>query len=271
MTTFSDEVSYRGAETVGYVELSHAVERVRWEGRTLASPQNKSVDQIVSHSGLPLTLRHGMPIGAKPSLRRSFELRVKRGMDLVLACAALIVLAPLLVFIAVAVKLSSPGPVLFGQTREGINGTTFRVWKFRSMRAELGDSSGVKQTLRDDPRVTRVGRFIRKTSIDELPQLFNVIVGEMSIVGPRPHVPHMIAGGMRYDKLVPYYSARLQMSPGITGWAQANGLRGLTDTEHNARARVDHDLAYIQNFSLLLDLRIILLTAVREFVTGSGH
>jgi lipopolysaccharide/colanic/teichoic acid biosynthesis glycosyltransferase len=125
--------------------------------------------------------------------------------------------------------------------------------------------------VKNDPRVTAIGSFIRKTSIDELPQLINVLRGDMSLVGPRPHVPGMKAGGMLYRKLVPYYDVRLTMLPGLTGWAQANGWRGETDAPVAGRSRVDHDIAYIANFSLWLDLKIILMTIRREFVVGSGH
>ena len=227
--------------------------------------------QILWTSGLPLTLWQGRPLAPMRSPARDFQMVLKRVIDVALSCVALVAVWPLMLIVAVAIWLSSPGPVLFGQMREGTNGAMFRTWKFRSMRTELGDASGVAHTLRGDPRVTRVGRLIRRTSIDELPQLFNVLLGEMSIVGPRPHVAGMLAGGERYDQLVPYYRRRLQMQPGITGWAQANGLRGLVDSEYSARARVDHDLAYIQNFSVALDFRIILLTIRREFVTGTGH
>jgi len=241
------------------------------EAGIISSPSSIPAIQTKRQSGLPLWLSNGVPMHVETTAGRALQLSLKRVMDVTIALLALLFLAPLLVLVAIAVKLSSPGPVLFGQIREGLDGTTFRALKFRSMRTELGDVTGVKQTLHDDPRVTPLGRFIRKTSIDELPQLLNVLRGDMSIVGPRPHVPGMLACGMRYDVLVPYYAERLRMRPGITGWAQSNGLRGLTDTEQAARARVDHDLAYIQNFSLLLDLRIIVQTAVREFVTGSGH
>ncbi|MNL39206.1 UDP-glucose:undecaprenyl-phosphate glucose-1-phosphate transferase [compost metagenome] len=191
-------------------------------------------------------------------------------MDILGSLAGLALLGPLMIIVALAVKASSPGPVLFRQKREGLNGRIFEAYKFRSMAAELGDASGVAQTLDNDPRVTAIGRFIRKTSIDELPQLFNVLKGDMSLVGPRPHVPGMMAAGRLYKDLVPYYDRRLDMLPGITGWAQVNGLRGSTRDPHKARERIDHDLAYIQNFSVWLDLKIIALTVVREFVTGSG-
>jgi lipopolysaccharide/colanic/teichoic acid biosynthesis glycosyltransferase len=142
--------------------------------------------------------------------------------------------------------------------------------KFRTMFVDAGDASGIVQTTANDSRVTPLGRFLRAKSIDELPQLFNVLVGDMSIVGPRPHVEGMLAGGRPYEELVPYYRLRHHMRPGLSGWAQANGLRGPTTDAAVAKARIDHDLAYIQNFSLMLDAEIIVLTIKREFFTGTG-
>lgn len=199
---------------------------------------------------------------------RKRMLLAKRLIDVSLSAFALVMLSPLLVFVALAIKLSSDGPVLFGQTREGLLGQPFVAYKFRSMVAAQGDVSGVEQTVRNDPRITPLGRFMRRTSIDELPQLFNVLKGEMSLVGPRPHVKNMMAGGMSYRELVPYYDARLTMLPGLTGWAQANGLRGYTDDAALARARIHHDLAYIERFSLWLDLKIIVMTLRHEFLRG---
>lgn len=223
------------------------------------------------HSGLPLTWSGSEPAVVATTRRRSFELAVKRAFDVVVAFLALAGLLPLLLLVALVIKVSSPGPVLFRQAREGINGSHFDVFKFRSMRIDVCDPSGVAQTRENDVRVTGIGRFIRRTSIDELPQLLNVLRGEMSLIGPRPHVPGMYAGGTVYKKLVPYYDARLAVLPGLSGWAQANGLRGLTTDADSARARIDHDIAYVQNFSFILDLKIIVMTVWREFVTGSGH
>lgn len=192
----------------------------------------------------------------------------KRVLDVVGATVGLVLLAPLFVLVSLAIKLTSPGPVLFRQKREGLKGEVFDALKFRSMAVTLGDASGISQTVKNDPRVTPVGRFIRRTSIDELPQLLNVLKGEMSLVGPRPHVPGMMAAGRPYRELVSYYDRRLEMLPGITGWAQVNGLRGETRNPSKARERIDHDLAYIQNFSIWLDLKILALTIAREFLTG---
>ncbi|QDZ13223.1 exopolysaccharide biosynthesis polyprenyl glycosylphosphotransferase [Devosia ginsengisoli] len=211
------------------------------------------------------------PLSLARSATRDAQMTAKRVFDVIFSVLALLFLLPLLIIVAIAVRMESKGPVLFRQTREGLNGSTFGVFKFRSMRREQGDATGVAHTVRNDERVTRVGTFLRRTSIDELPQLLNVLRGEMSIVGPRPHVPGMRAGNHTYRVLVPYYDHRLAMLPGITGWAQANGLRGDATDAALAHARIDHDLAYIQNFSLWLDLRIILRTIRHEFLGGTGN
>lgn len=198
------------------------------------------------------------------------QLACKRCMDLVLAALALVALAPLLLFVAIAVKLTSPGPVLFVQQRPGRAGRLFPMLKFRTMYAHLGDRTGLQQTVKNDQRVTPIGNFLRRSSIDELPQLANIVLGHMSLVGPRPHPVHILAGGMDYEQLVPYYRQRWAMRPGLSGWAQVHGLRGPTDQAGPAIARINHDLAYIQNFSLLLDFKVIVATIRREFLGGSG-
>jgi putative colanic acid biosynthesis UDP-glucose lipid carrier transferase len=181
---------------------------------------------------------------------------IKRVSDIVLASAILALISPLLLGIAVAVKLSSPGPVLFKQRRYGLDGRQIRVYKFRSM-AVLEDGAVVQQATRNDPRVTRLGAFLRRSSLDELPQFINVLQGRMSVVGPRPHA---VAHNELYRKLIRSYMIRHKVRPGITGLAQVNGLRGETDTVDKMRARIEYDLAYLRNWSLLLDLKIVLLT-----------
>jgi putative colanic acid biosynthesis UDP-glucose lipid carrier transferase len=183
---------------------------------------------------------------------------IKRVSDIVLASAILVLISPLLLGIAVAVKLSSPGPVLFKQRRYGLDGRQIMVYKFRSM-AVLEDGAVVQQATRDDPRVTRLGAFLRRSSLDELPQFINVLQGRMSVVGPRPHA---VAHNELYRKLIRSYMIRHKVRPGITGLAQVNGLRGETDTVDKMRARIEYDLAYLRNWSLLLDLKIVLLTIV---------
>jgi Undecaprenyl-phosphate glucose phosphotransferase len=182
--------------------------------------------------------------------------------DKVVAWAVLILLGPLMLLIAVAIKIDSPGPVLFRQKRYGFNNQLIEVLKFRTMRQDRCDANGSALTARDDPRVTRVGRFLRRSSLDELPQLFNVLRGEMSIVGPRPHAIEAKAADRLYQDVVAGYAARHKVKPGLTGWAQVNGWRGPTDTEDQIVRRVEHDLWYLENWSIYFDLRIIMMTIV---------
>jgi exopolysaccharide biosynthesis polyprenyl glycosylphosphotransferase len=222
-----------------------------------------------SQSGLGLDWIPGHDLHPSAAFN-SWHGAAKRILDVVAALAAIVFLAPLLLFVALAVKLESRGPVFFRQQRDGKNNVSFEMMKFRSMYMDKADLSGVRQTTADDPRVTLIGRFLRKTSIDELPQLFNVLKGDMSLVGPRPHVAKMLAGGVEYRELVTYYDLRHLVRPGLTGWAQANGLRGPTTNAPLARRRVDHDLAYVQNFSFWLDLKIIFLTIKREIFSSQA-
>ncbi len=185
---------------------------------------------------------------------------VKRAEDLILSSLMLVILSPVLLLVALAVKLDSPGPVFFRQPREGFNNRTFRVWKFRSMNTDTGQIDRIDQASRHDPRVTRVGRFIRRTSLDELPQLWNVLEGDMSLVGPRPHAASTRAGNRLFSDVVASYAARHKVRPGITGWAQVCGWRGETDTEEKLVKRLEHDLHYIENWSLEFDLYILLRT-----------
>ncbi|MEC9368422.1 MAG: undecaprenyl-phosphate glucose phosphotransferase [Pseudomonadota bacterium] len=180
--------------------------------------------------------------------------------DKVIAVLALIALAPVMLLVAMAVKLDSPGPVLFRQNRYGFNNEIIGVFKFRSMYADKTDHNAGKLVSKGDPRVTRVGRVIRKTSLDELPQLFNVLTGELSLVGPRPHATHAKAANALYNDVVDGYFARHRVKPGITGWAQVNGWRGETDTPEKIQRRVEHDLYYAENWSVLFDLYILAKT-----------
>ncbi len=192
---------------------------------------------------------------------------VKNIVDRGLAAAILAMAAPVMALVAMAVRLDSKGPVLFKQRRYGFNNQLIEVYKFRSMYVEQSDATASKLVTRDDPRVTRVGRIIRKTSLDELPQLFNVLTGEMSLVGPRPHATQAKAGNSLYQDVVEGYLARHRVKPGITGWAQICGWRGETDTPEKIQRRVACDLYYIDNWSVRFDLYVILMT---PFVLASG-
>ena len=185
---------------------------------------------------------------------------LKNAVDRTVALLALVVLSPVMAAVALAVRMESKGPVLFKQKRFGFNNELIEVYKFRSMFLEMSDASAAKLVSRNDPRVTRVGRIIRKTSLDELPQLFNVLMGGLSLVGPRPHATQAKAAGGLYDQVVEGYFARHKVKPGITGWAQINGWRGETDTIEKIEQRVKHDLEYIDRWSLALDLYILMKT-----------
>jgi polysaccharide biosynthesis protein PslA len=194
----------------------------------------------------------------------------KRIFDIVVASSALLFFMPLLIAVAIAIKGTSPGPVLFYQSRYGYRNRFFRIYKFRTMRIDAGDARGVRQTVRGDSRITPIGRILRQTSLDEIPQLINVIRGEMSLVGPRPHVPGMLAAQLPYEDLVPYYFQRHSARPGITGLAQVSGCRGSTVESNRAISRIDYDLDYIEKWSLRMDITIIVRTIRREFLSGNG-
>jgi Undecaprenyl-phosphate glucose phosphotransferase len=193
-----------------------------------------------------------------------YSLMQKAVFDRLFAAVALLALSPVMVSIALAVKMTSKGPVLFTQRRKGVDGRVFRIYKFRSMRAHKELPGVVRQATRGDPRITGVGAFLRRTSLDELPQFMNVLRGEMSVVGPRPHA---IEHDDQYRSIVDGYIHRYRIKPGITGWAQVNGFRGETDKVEKMQARVEHDLYYLRNWSFGLDMRIVLATVI----TGLRH
>jgi len=195
------------------------------------------------------------------------ERTAKRSFDIAVASAALVALAPLLAIVAVLIALDGPGKVIFWQRRRGFNHQEFRIAKFRTM-TTADDGDNIRQALRDDRRVTRIGSILRRCSIDELPQLWNVLRGEMSIVGPRPHA---VAHDRHFEMRIAGYPRRLNVKPGITGWAQVHGLRGETDTDEKMRARVEHDLYYIDNWSLGLDFAIILRTVFSPRSHRNAH
>jgi Undecaprenyl-phosphate glucose phosphotransferase len=188
--------------------------------------------------------------------------------DKLFSALALICLLPVLLVVALAVKLSSPGPVFFTQMRQGADGRKFRIYKFRTMHSHTEEAGVVTQASRSDPRITRVGLFLRRTSLDELPQFFNVLRGDMSVVGPRPHAAEH---DELYRRIVNGYIHRYWIKPGITGWAQINGFRGETDRVEKMQRRVEHDLFYLQNWSFAFDMRIVFATFVKGFVHSNAY
>ena len=201
-----------------------------------------------------------------------WDIVLKWAFDKIIGCLALLALSPVLLLTAIAVKLGSRGPIFFKQKRYGFNNELIEVYKFRSMYVDMLDATASKLVTRDDPRVTRVGRFIRKTSIDELPQLFNVVFkSNLSLVGPRPHALQAKAADRNYDEVVVGYFARHRVKPGITGWAQINGWRGETDTPEKIQQRVEHDLYYIENWSLFFDLYILAMTPIALFKDKNAY
>lgn len=196
--------------------------------------------------------------------------KLKRLFDVVVSASALIFLLPALLALAILIKLDSPGPILFKQKRWGKDGSVIVIHKFRSMKIDECDASGRRQTTVQDPRLTFVGAWLRRTNMDELPQLWNILIGDMSLVGPRCHAIGMMAAGRPYEELVPNYGARHTVRPGLTGLAQVRGLRGPTDRPSKAKARIACDLYYIQNYSIWLDLWIVFATIRNELKGGTG-
>jgi Undecaprenyl-phosphate glucose phosphotransferase len=225
------------------------------------------VADVPNLAGLSLTTTtvDGLPvIGLRESPHFGLNVVVKRGMDIALALLGLGLLSPLLALLAVLVKLTSPGPVFYRQERCGLNGKSFFMLKFRSMRTDAEQQSGAVWTAKDDPRRTRFGAFLRRTSLDELPQLFNVLKGDMSLVGPRPERPVFIK---QFSRTVPSYMARHRVKAGITGWAQVHGWRGNT----SLRKRIQYDLYYITHWTPWLDLRILWMTLLHGIVNRNAY
>ncbi len=228
-------------------------------------------------SSLKLNARAYTYIGKLPLLPvfdrplKGWSLFLKEAMDRILAAIAIAALLPIMLAAALAVKLESKGPVIFKQRRYGFNNEPIEVFKFRSMYTDLCDATASKQVTRNDRRVTKVGRILRKSSLDELPQLFNVLLGQLSLVGPRPHATQAKAAEALYEKVVDGYFARHKVKPGITGWAQINGWRGETDTKEKLEQRVKHDLEYIDRWSLSFDLYIIAKTPFALLKTENAY
>lgn len=236
-----------------YHELLDANVNIHWAPNIFAlNLINHSVKEL---AGIPILTLSETPLIGTHLLSKAIE-------DKVIATGALILLSPILLITALAIKLESPGPVFFRQVRTGWDGREFKIWKFRSMRPNESGNDKVEQATRDDPRVTRVGRFIRRTSIDELPQLFNVLAGQMSLVGPRPHA---VQHNVEYSERITDYLTRHRIKPGITGLAQVRGFRGETKELSQMEQRVQCDLEYINNWSIALDLSIMVRTLFTLF------
>ena len=270
---WSDEAVLPLEDLAGYVE-NHSIHAVwiatDWEDKSLLQhslealkesvvdvnvvpdfDQYRLLNQEISEwGGLPVINLAGTPM-------TDAERRLKGLLDWLGALALLIVLSPLMLILALLIRLGSPGPVFFRQERHGLGGESIEILKFRSMKEHQEPDGQVTQATQEDKRITAVGRFMRSTSLDELPQLINVLRNEMSLVGPRPHA---IEHNQLYKSQIPRYMLRHKVKPGITGWAQVNGFRGLTETPEKMANRIEHDLWYIQNWSLWLDLKILLMT-----------
>lgn len=253
------------------MNFSFATDRLRHAGNAAALERPESLLRRARSRDTLTFKRRSADAGTRSIPEPSQAmLATKRAIDVSGALFGLVVFAPLFIGIAIAIKATSPGPVFFRQKRYGYHNRRFWIFKFRTMYADRCDARGVRQTVSNDPRVTPIGRILRKSSLDELPQLINVLKGDMSLVGPRPHVPGMLAGGMLYEQLTPYYFQRHMMRPGITGLAQVSGFRGETTVALPAIERLDYDLRYIATWSLWLDIKIIIRTVLREITRGSG-
>jgi len=279
---FLSEASDWGAkirEEVSAVEPAQVVvtTALLWGASLDPTRYRRNVDAL---SSLPCPVRLALPGGSRepkilvPLVERPLgplDRALKRALDLTLAGSILMFVAPLLVVIALLIKLDSRGPVLFRQPRLGLAGRVFEIYKFRTMHTDAADLGGRRLTVRGDPRVTRVGAFLRRSSLDELPQLLNVLKGDMSLVGPRPHPLEALAGGRPYTDVVPDIARRLAVPPGVTGLAQIEGWRGNTLTERDLVERVRLDLAYIQQWSIWLDLEIILRTPLAILTARNAY
>ena len=231
-----------------------------WLAAPAGSPAEQAGNELLP--GLRLLLVDRAPLSGWRGVLKRLE-------DMVLGMLLLALFSPVMLFVGLLVALDSPGPVLLRQRRFGYGNATFDVFKFRTMYHDQGDTTGAKATKPGDRRVTRIGRLLRASSLDELPQLFNVLRGDMSLVGPRPHPVEMHVDGRMYHLVVPDYPLRHRMKPGITGLAQINGFRGLVDTEAKAFGRIELDLRYIREWTVGMDLRILTQTVFKGFF-GSG-
>ncbi len=270
--TVSDLVERSRQEPVDVIVVALPLSAVDRISRILEQLASTVADIVLTTdlAGLRFSRTQFEGIGRNPvvSVReaplKDWRALKKTALDYSVGVLALIALSPVLVLTALAIKLDSPGPILFRQPRMGFNNRLFLCYKFRSMHTKMTDLLADRQTTKDDPRITRVGRIIRKFSIDELPQLLNVLNGTMSLVGPRPHAPNTKAADRLFSDVVGQYAVRHRVRPGITGWAQVNGWRGETATVNQIEQRVACDLFYIENWSVRFDLKIMLTTVLRE-------
>lgn len=244
--------------------------------RVLHALRHSTVNiRLVPDMGMFQLMNHGVTVVAglpmldiASSPMTGFNLVLKWVEDKIAATLILLLISPVLLTVAVAVKVTSPGPAIFRQKRHGWNGETIDVFKFRSMYVHQDGDGQITQARKGDDRITPLGKFLRSTSLDELPQFFNVLLGSMSIVGPRPHA---LAHNMQYREQIPRYMLRHKVKPGITGWAQVNGFRGETDTLDKMESRVQADLFYIENWSIWLDIKIIFMTVFKGFVHENAY
>ena len=197
-------------------------------------------------------------------LTRFYNAVIKRLIDIIGALAGIIVFSPIMLIVAIIIKLTSKGPIIFSQERVGLHNRAFKMYKFRSMKLQAPQAEKVAWTTPHDPRVTGIGKFIRKTSIDETPQFFNILKGDMSLIGPRPERPYYVE---KFKEEIPQYMIKHQVRPGLTGWAQVNGYRGDTSIEK----RIEYDLYYIENWTIGLDLKILFLTVFKGFINKNAY
>jgi putative colanic acid biosynthesis UDP-glucose lipid carrier transferase len=259
-SSFLPAISAIPSEILEFSSLTADTLKIERDKLNMSSGQPR---EWVVVAGLPFVRSAKQPLAGRGWWMKRLE-------DLILGVILIVLLSPLMIFAALGVRATSPGPILYRQLRHGFNGKEIRVLKFRSMYSECcdPDTSGlISQVKRGDPRVTRFGLFLRRTSLDELPQLFNVLKGEMSLVGPRPHATNQYA---LYQGKVDTYFSRHRVRPGITGWAQVNGWRGETDTDEKIRQRIACDLYYIRNWSIWFDIRILFLTILSIFASKNA-
>ena len=275
---WADEDSHPIEELADFVADEHISEvwvAVPWDDRNLLETALEELNEsVVDVSFIPDLYQYrllnqgivewnGMPvINLSGTPMTGTELRLKALFDFIVSLVLLVLVSPVFLLLSLLVRLSSPGPVMFHQKRHGVGGDAIDILKFRTMKLHTEPEGEVVQATRDDDRITAIGRFLRRTSLDELPQLINVLRGEMSLVGPRPHA---VEHNESFKSRIPKYMLRHKVKPGITGWAQVNGFRGITDTDEKMALRIEHDLWYIQNWSLWLDIKILLQTPLVMF------